>query len=206
MVALLQWATPLLHLEPDSDSKIDIVHGDLNPDNILIFKDEHGRVIPKIADFGFSCIGSENGSLVYLPLKTPWEAPDWHAAAFEIPDAKKLEVYSLGLIFLWVVFHDTESQLGLGSDTALEERFFVDFFAEKRDGNYQQRIRDLKLKDAPLRLAALLLKPIRNERFRQGLHNFFNSTLSLDPHKRALDIGGLKDSSEYTRYETCSIF
>lgn len=82
----------------------DVIHGDIKPDNILIFKDDHGRFIPKLADFGFSTLSMQEDDLILLPRSNPWDAPEWHHRGFKFSAAKKIDVYSFGALCLWLIF------------------------------------------------------------------------------------------------------
>jgi serine/threonine protein kinase len=50
----------------------DVIHGDIKPDNVLIFKNEHGNFISKLADFGFSTLSMQENELILLPRSNPW--------------------------------------------------------------------------------------------------------------------------------------
>ena len=66
-----------------------IVHGDVKPDNILIFKNREGRLIAKLADFGCSVLGTSRDELVRLPKSEPWFAPEYHNRGFELHKAQR---------------------------------------------------------------------------------------------------------------------
>jgi serine/threonine protein kinase len=90
-----------------------VVHGDLKPQNILIFCDENGgqRYVPKVADFGYSAlIAKENaGMAIYMPGTPRWCSPEWYPgfATTDIMDAKRMDAYSFGLLCAWLLFNDT---------------------------------------------------------------------------------------------------
>ena len=90
-----------------SDKDIGVVHGDIKPQNVLVFKDAITRKITvKVADFGNSTLtvtASESGK-VLLPKSRPWNAPEHHFGWFKANEAKKTDVYSFGMLCLWVLF------------------------------------------------------------------------------------------------------
>lgn len=86
-------------------------HGDLKPANALVFRDGAGETYAKLADFGYAgwAIGKTENILVYPPISWPWNAPEYHHRGFTVPAAKKLDVYSFGLLCLWLLFFDKPS-------------------------------------------------------------------------------------------------
>lgn len=86
---------------------IDIVHGDIKPQNILVYQNDDGSVTAKVTDFGYSCLGSTEHDIVKPPESAPWNAPEikfneW----FLLRDAKKTDVYSFGMVCLYTLFYD----------------------------------------------------------------------------------------------------
>ena len=88
-----------------SDKDIDIVHGDIKPQNVLVFKDAVTKKITvKVADFGYSTLTEGESGKVLLPKSRPWNAPEHHFGEFEVQAAKKTDVYSFGMLCLWILF------------------------------------------------------------------------------------------------------
>ena len=85
----------------------DIIHGDLRPENVLMFADKFGNQIPKVSDFGYSTLAAQDGDLIHLPISRPWSAPEIHhrGGQFEISVAKKMDAYSFGILCLWILFN-----------------------------------------------------------------------------------------------------
>jgi len=80
-----------------------IVHGDIKPGNILVFKNGQDSVIAKLCDFGSSMLMSTLESGCRLPGGTKaWQSPDIHEV-LEPEVLQKAEVYSLGLV-IWYIF------------------------------------------------------------------------------------------------------
>ena len=80
-----------------------IVHGDVKPENILIFKNSEGRLIAKLADFGCSVLGTSRDQLVRLPKSEPWFAPEYHHRDFKLYMARRMDIYSFGMLCLWIL-------------------------------------------------------------------------------------------------------
>jgi serine/threonine protein kinase len=83
----------------------DLIHGDIKPKNILVFTDSDGKPFPKLADFGFSL--QETDIAIKLPVSKGWNAPE---VTYAYPDmsfqqAQKADIYSCGLLALWLLAH-----------------------------------------------------------------------------------------------------
>ena len=44
--------------------------------------------------------------LIHMPRSRGWNAPEWHHRGFTYRDAEKMDVYSFGLLCLWLFFFD----------------------------------------------------------------------------------------------------
>ncbi|KAK6541475.1 hypothetical protein TWF694_007284 [Orbilia ellipsospora] len=77
--------------------QLGIIHGDIKPRNILIFKDDQFGQVAKIGDFGSAIILEEVRGQVNLTEGTPsWQAPECDNAINK-EDLPQVDFYSLGL-------------------------------------------------------------------------------------------------------------
>ena len=84
--------------------RADVIHGDIKPQNILIFPDGDSKYLVKLSDFGYSSFVPHRGRLVFMPKSVPWNAPEHHYRGFRFDDAVKMDVFSFGVFCLWLFF------------------------------------------------------------------------------------------------------
>ncbi|KIW23673.1 uncharacterized protein PV07_11853 [Cladophialophora immunda] len=82
-----------------------IIHGDLKPHNVLIFK-ESDTFVAKVTDFGYSHQYSGAADAYSLPLSEPWQAPeiDGSDTEFSLQEAKRADIYSYALLCAWILY------------------------------------------------------------------------------------------------------
>ncbi|KAF7552666.1 hypothetical protein G7Z17_g4180 [Cylindrodendrum hubeiense] len=84
------------------------IHGDLSPDNVLVFKDHEseGTLIPRLTDFGCATLITDEEPYVTPASKEPWRAPELSHREVSFDAAVKAEIFSLGMLCVWVVFYE----------------------------------------------------------------------------------------------------
>jgi serine/threonine protein kinase len=159
-----------------------VVHGDIKPGNILMAQDIEEDVISVgLADFGFSPFSESDDDLVYVPRSEPWEAPERHIRESTLRNAKKMDIYSFGLLCLWIFFKE-EYLSDLGFPLAKLE---MAFSGTNREAT--AAIQAIKKKeDAMLDWALQLLekKKAMTDQTRSCLEKVFRLTLIHDSNDR----------------------
>ena len=88
----------------------DIIHGDIKPEHILISKAENSAAyVAQVAGFRYSTINTDHP--IYTPRSQGWTAPEWHPRGFYYLDAEKMDVYSFGLLCLWLFSFDEQEYI-----------------------------------------------------------------------------------------------
>lgn len=151
--------------------RIDIIHGDIKPENVLIFGDTNGRFIAKVTDFGYSTIVTTTDTqFVFMPKSDPWYAPEYYPRGFTFSDAKRMEMFSYGLFCLWFLFYDAEADF-LNISLLKERKLVEQLFSFVRQ------------------LMANIVVPTESPIL--DLERFFDSILVYLPEERALDLDEL---------------
>ena len=120
----------------------------------------------KITDFGYSTLNAGN-TLINMPKSQPWQAPEWHHRGFGISDAMKMDVFSFGMLCLWLLFY------------TLSDNKETDFFHDLDWGNKRLA---LALAHSHITDAVGL-----SEESKIDLHRFFQLTLAIEKDMRTLD-------------------
>jgi serine/threonine protein kinase len=82
---------------------VGIIHCDIKPQNILIYKDDRLSFVAKVADFGSSLLLSEVVGEIKLPAGTEkWQAPECEGP-IGLDQLVKSDIYSLGLVLLFML-------------------------------------------------------------------------------------------------------
>lgn len=84
-----------------------VVHGDNKPQNVLVLQTSTEIYTVKVADFGYSTVHATDEDLIQMPRSIHWTAPEWYHRGFSLEQAKKMDMYSLGLLVLWLLCYNT---------------------------------------------------------------------------------------------------
>ena len=81
---------------------------------MLVFEERSGEYTAKLADLGYSISFNEDDDRAYMPHSKPWEAPK-HSfrIKYRFSDMVGMEVYSFGMVCLWLLFHERLLERGI---------------------------------------------------------------------------------------------
>ena len=172
-----------------SDEDIGVAHGDIKPQNVLVFKDAiTEKVTVKVADFGYSTLTVGEFGKVFLPKSRPWNAPKHHFGEFNIQEAKKTDVYSFGMLCLWLLSGNRLSDIPqITADGTAE---LIPFNAPLLQFGRPTLLEILKDEDRGEDIASHLVEsvPSLNVEYKIRLKEIFSLALPLDPGKRTTDL------------------
>jgi serine/threonine protein kinase len=141
----------------------DIIHGDIKPENVLIFKDSSDMYVAKVADFGYSTAFAESGGII-MPCSRTWVAPEWmNGHKFKFSDARKMDAYSFGMLCFWLLLFEFPGSLNLSTLRNRNTDMMTvsnELIEQKADYTISQR---------------------------QNLSKLFSLTLSNNPNRRSLN-------------------
>ena len=164
-------------------------HGDVKPQNVLIFQGESGQYVAKVSDFGFSSLATTD-DYIKVPRTQPWNGPEWHHRGFTLNGIKMLDVYSFGMLCLWLLYRDTFFKSPPRPSPTLKEWDGVDLFTQHTEANPGGSFLEvLKAEDKMSTLAHELLTStagIDLER-KSKLSRLFLLCLAKEPTDRSTD-------------------
>ncbi|KAF5610581.1 serine threonine kinase [Fusarium tjaetaba] len=160
-------AITLMHSIICLSALLEIIHGDIKPHNILVFNDTNGGLVAKVTDFGFATlqVTASTDGRIELPISNPWNAPEVCLEEdYSLHQARLTDIYSFGLLCLWLLFADSPQILDRISTAKSEGQLLP--FAHSQ----VQTLTGLNQDD------------------KRSLCGFFNATISHDPNDRSLDL------------------
>jgi serine/threonine protein kinase len=147
---------------------------------VLVFKDSAGKITVKVTDFGYSTLATSEDETVFLPKSRPWNAPEHHFGEFKVVEAKKTDVYSFGMLCLWVL---------LGSMPI--QRSSTEYMFDTSTGPFTS-LENLKYDDKVEHLANQLMELVPlaglNLENRILLKEIFSWTVQRRPERRTSDL------------------
>lgn len=150
-------------------------------------------------DFGSSTPPAPD-ALVYLPRSAPWTAPERTHRAIPVLSAKRMDVFSFGLLCLWVLIESQHSDDSWLRDMMQSVEPYSITTTHSKDSDH---IQESNL------LCQWATGLIENPRMfesdtKENLNSFFRYALALDPEERTLDwslliqyLGGEPDKPRY---------
>jgi len=151
-----------------------IIHGDIKPQNVLIFNSASQTYTAKVSDFGYSTVFARSDARIKMPATEGWVAPEWnHRNVTTNSDgAQKMDIFSLGALCLWLLFYNNKNKNNItGGSTS-------DYFAQRRS------------ETSLIALVGLHVKGVKElgEEKRENLQLFFERSLQHDPALRCLKV------------------
>ncbi|KAF4434886.1 serine threonine kinase [Fusarium acutatum] len=157
-----------------------IVHGDVKPSNLLVFKHPTKKSVVKISDFGFA-IPMQGGQLI--GSTEVYRAPEAEIAHFNSRYLRQQDIYSFGLT-LWTIIGDG-----------------VAYHSTLPDGDKLENIWKLKKTNLIASLATFnVLHRLRNEKYPlMTLAKLIHTCLQCSPEKRFSSMSKIIDHLEITK-------
>ncbi|KAF5714855.1 serine threonine kinase [Fusarium mundagurra] len=157
-----------------------IVHGDVKPSNLLVFKHPTKKTIVKISDFGFA-MPTQGGQLI--GSTEVYRAPEAETAHFHSRYLRQQDIYSFGLT-LWTIIGDG-----------------VAYHSTLPDGDKLENVWKLKKTNLIASLATFnVLHRLRNEKYPlMTLAKLILTCLQCSPEKRFSSMSKIVDHLEVTK-------
>lgn len=166
---------------------IGIIRGDIKPENVLIFQDQAGQYIAKVIDFGYSSRFANEDEDILLPCSWPWNAPESYSRC-KPTQARKMDVFSFGMLCLWVIFENYLS----GTVPFPEEARWAEQYFENAENESRSKslLDELKRSDKLSSLSRQLITaaPDLEENQKITLLQFFDACLVHNPELREANL------------------
>ncbi|CEL08488.1 hypothetical protein ASPCAL11637 [Aspergillus calidoustus] len=141
--------------------ELGVVHGDIKPQNVLVFGGRNTVHFVRISDFGYSTLFAKLEDKILMPQTPPWIAPEYHKGqAVDRAAAQKMDVYSFGLLCLWLLFYNVHVP---------SPSTFYD---------------DIKSGTLPLALAIQKVENLHDKEQRNAIREFFTHSICPSPEDR----------------------
>jgi hypothetical protein len=137
-----------------------------------------------VTDFGYSTRFANEDDLIPVPKSWPWHAPEHNRNKFTPVQARKMDVFSFGMLCLWVLFEKYFS----GTTPFPQKAHWVErYYRDKRQRHLSKGIlEDLKQGDelAMLALQLVMAEKDLDKDKKQALERFFSVSLACNPNER----------------------
>jgi serine/threonine protein kinase len=158
---------------------IGIIHGDIKPENVLVFKEKSGQYSAKVIDFGYSARYTDHSHQLMLVGSELWNAPEHsNHGPWSLSQAIKADLFSLGMLFLWLLFEPCSPRRAMSSSPEV-----TDISPSRMEDNLGRRKRKLRAYAQELLAMTTTLEGKKKEAFRK----FFDSSLNETPEQRHME-------------------
>ncbi|KAM0452901.1 hypothetical protein ACHAO4_005320 [Trichoderma viride] len=168
-----------------------IIHGDIKPENVLIFASEtDNKINTRVTDFGYSTLHASNSSKaqIRLPFSVPWNAPETVAdrdRLFSVHDAKLTDIYSFGMLESGRLIQSIQNWIHrMAGLDPLQKKSLSNFFSSTIA--FDPKHRQLDLQEAMKEFAQFVVPPLENNGF--STYEMYMPYLSVLPHHRDFDV------------------
>lgn len=173
-----------------SHTYLDIIHGDIKPQNVLIFEGEDKEYHARISDFAYSTLYARSEDEIAMPMSEFWHAPeqDREERLWTSSDAKKMDIFSFGMLSLWF--------LAGSSLVGVVRRFceLVELQFAPQDSSPEEMLKDLlgliwESEGLLPEFVDVLMNDLAvdDADSRREWATFFRQSLKLEPHDRNID-------------------
>lgn len=152
-----------------------IVHGDIKPENVLVFREKSGEYCAKVIDFGYSAWYIDDKDRLEIRGTEIWNAPEHGSCPsfWTLSEAINSDIFSFGMLCFWLLFNPYFPGTALLPE-GLEVT--VTRFAETMSRNKRQ------LETYARQI--LEWETVLAQDTKVALGEFFSSSLSQDPDRR----------------------
>ncbi|KAI8932998.1 hypothetical protein NX059_009648 [Plenodomus lindquistii] len=166
-----------------------IIHGDIKPDNILIFRRRTGGYTAKVTDFGYSTRFLSEGATFLMSKSPTWCAPELvFGTKYSPSQARETDMYSFGMLCLWLLF---EGYLSGETPLPEEARWIGQYLPKRRSLHPSIHVLgEVKDSNQLVLLARQLLRAEQDfdQDIKIMLERFFTKSLAFNPHDRDLSL------------------
>jgi serine/threonine protein kinase len=178
-----------------------VIHGDIKPQNVLVFKNTQGVYSAKLTDLGYSSQFDRTEDLVHLPESWPWSAPEYHHRAMPASEAIKMEVYTFGMLCLWLLFQEKFSDTGALQEFIKNGKTYISFTRDSSQMHHLNALPDLKAQDELCSIANWLVTAtgLCNDQ-KEDLKRLFKTSIVRNPIDRDTNFRQLAKLLHADRY------
>jgi hypothetical protein len=154
----------------------------------LIFRANTSAYAARVTDFAYSTRIANEDELVIVSKSRPWNAPEHDRDEFTPAQARKMDVFSFGMLCLWVMF---EQYLSGVTPLPKEAHWAKKYFHGKGERDLSIEIlKDLKQEDKLVMFTGHLLmaeKDLDDDK-KHALERLLSASLIRDPNRRVAEL------------------